>query len=250
MARLSGVGDHDVIHAAPGILLLAVLVLLILQANTCCAGESKKVIMAATGLAESTKGSVEEQWPASSQFIVVKKDDPSPHISTVYAFEKKGGLWTTIFGPVRAVTGRNGFAQPGGKREGDGRTPTGTYPLGLVFGYPPTVVSSMPYRQMTAQDIWVDDPDSPDYNRLKKRGETTARSSENMVLPDDRYKYGIIIEYNTNPVVPGRGSAIFIHIWKDDKTATAGCVALSEETVLRLIRWLDPAKQPLIVLEK
>ena len=57
----------------------------------------------------------------------------------------------------------------------------------------------MPYRQMTPNDIWVDDPASPDYNRLKKRGQTQARSFEDMVLPDDRYKYGIVIEYNTAP---------------------------------------------------
>ena len=107
----------------------------------------------------------------------------------------------------------------------------------------------MPYRPMTPHDVWVDDPASPDYNRLKKRGETAARSFEDMVLPDDRYKYGIVIEYNTNPVIPGHGSAIFLHIWKNNTTPTAGCVAISEENILKLIRWLDPAKKPLIVIE-
>ena len=103
---------------------------------------------------------------------------------------------------------------------------------------------------MTRQDIWVDDPRSPDYNRLKKRAETAARSFEDMVLPDDRYKHGIVIEYNTHPIIPGLGSAIFLHIWKDPATPTAGCVAISEENLLKLIHWLDPAKEPLIVIEK
>lgn len=146
------------------------------------------------------------------------------------------------------MTGRNGFAEVDAKREGDGRTPEGVYPLGLVFGYGATADSRMPYRRMTDRDIWVDDPNSPDYNRLRKKGETRARSFEDMVLPDHRYKYGIVVEYNTNPVVPGRGSAIFIHIWKDETTATSGCVALSEENILKLIRWLDPARKPLVML--
>jgi len=204
--------------------------------------------LAPTALTASTKESLETRWPASSQLVVVRNDGLLPHISTVGAFEKKSGTWVPVFGPLRATTGRNGFAAAGGKREGDGMTPAGIYPLGLVFGYPSTVTSAMPYRRMTRQDIWVDDPASPDYNRLKRKEETKARSFEDMVLPDSRYKYGIVVEYNTNPVVPGRGSAIFVHIWKDENTATAGCVALSEENILKLIRWLDPAKKPLILL--
>jgi L,D-peptidoglycan transpeptidase YkuD (ErfK/YbiS/YcfS/YnhG family) len=232
------------------LVVLFVFLSLILPVKACFAGECKEVVVTAMALTESTKGSVEQQWPASSQLIVVRNDGPLPHISTLHALEKKDGTWTPVFGPVRVMAGPNGFAEVDGKREGDGRTPVGIYPLGLVFGYPSSVVSAMPYRRMTLQDIWVDDPDSPDYNHLKKRVETTARSFENMVLPDDRYKYGIVIEYNTKPVIPGRGSAIFLHIWKNDTTPTAGCVAMSEENILKLINWLDPAKKPLIVIEK
>ncbi len=249
MARTSRVAAYDAIHIALTTALLAVLFASILQATTCFGGESTEVAIGANPLAESTKGSVERHWPASSQIIVVRNDGPLPHISTLHTFEKKGGTWTPVIGPVRTMTGRNGFAAAAEKRESDGRTPMGIYPLGLVFGYGGTVDSRMPYRQMTAQDIWVDDPCSPDYNRLKKKGETRARSFEDMVLPDHRYRYGIVVEYNTSPVVPGRGSAIFIHIWKDETTATSGCVALSEQNILKLIRWLDPAHKPLIVIE-
>jgi len=237
------------LFALGGLLLCAILFRSILQTKDCFAGESGEVVLAPAALTASMKESLETHWSASSQLVAVTNNGSLPHISSIHAFEKKNGTWVPVFGPLCATTGRNGFAAAGGKREGDGMTPVGIYSLGLVFGYPPSVTSAMPYRRMTRQDIWVDDPASPDYNRLKKKGETKARSFEEMVLPDNRYKYGIVVEYNTNPVVPGRGSAIFIHIWKDKNTATAGCVALSEENILKLIRWLDPAKKPLILLE-
>jgi len=246
--RLKRVGFYSLF--APGALFLcAILLHSILQTKDCFAGESGEAALAPAALTASTKESLETHWPASSQLVVVRNDGSLPHISSLRAFEKKNGTWVPVFGPARATTGRNGFAAAGGKREGDGKTPSGIYSLGLVFGYPSSVTSAMPYRRMTRQDIWVDDPASPDYNRLKKKEETKARSFEDMVLHDNRYKYGIVVEYNTNPVVPGRGSAIFIHIWKDENTATAGCVALSEQNILSLIRWLDPARIPLIVLE-
>lgn len=220
-----------------------------IQVNTGVARGSSDMTVAAVAPSEAMKEALTRRWPDTSHLILVGNDGPLPHNSTLCAFESSGGTWTLILGPVPAMTGRNGFAGAGGKREGDGRTPVGTYPLGLVFGYPSTVDSVMPYRPMTHHDVWVDDPASPDYNRLKKRAETAARSFEDMVLPDDRYKYGIVIEYNTDPVIPGHGSAIFLHIWKNNTTPTAGCVAISEENILKLIRWLDPAKKPLIVIE-
>ncbi|MCX5849146.1 MAG: L,D-transpeptidase family protein, partial [Deltaproteobacteria bacterium] len=151
------------------------------------------------------------------------------------------------FEPIDAVIGRNGFAAAGEKREGDGKTPSGIYPLKITFGYDESVKSKMPYRQAVADDIWVDDPTADDYNRWTKKSETRATSYEMMKRDDDLYKYGIVIEYNTDPVIKGNGSAIFLHIWKGEGTTTAGCVAVSEENILKIIEWLDPAASPLII---
>jgi len=189
-------------------------------------------------------------FPNSSQVILVTRAGVSGPHAQLSAFDMDEGVWKPIIGPAPAMIGRNGFSISGEKREGDGKTPTGVYRFGFAFGYGPMINSAMPYRQVTRSDIWVDDPASPDYNQIKKRGETGAKSFEDMVLPDDRYKYGIVITYNTDPVVPGRGSAIFLHIWKDPKTPTSGCVAISEENILKLLKWLDPAKHPLIMLQK
>jgi hypothetical protein len=63
---------------------------------------------------------------------------------------------------------------------------------------------------------------------------------------DDLYKWGIFVAHNA-AATPGAGSCIFMHIWKNSSTATIGCTAMAERHLVRLLRWLDPAAQPLLV---
>ena len=184
----------------------------------------------------------------SSQILLVTDD--SFFIFTrakLYVMEKNGDNWKIAFGPFNTVIGKNGVATPGEKREGDGKTPSGIYPLKLTFGYNESIKTKMPYRQLLADDIWVDDINAEDYNRWTKKQKTHAASYEMMKRDDDLYKYGIVIEYNTNPVIKGNGSAIFLHTWKGKGIPTAGCVAVSEENLIKILEWLDPAASPLII---
>ena len=166
----------------------------------------------------------------------------------VYAMEKSGLTWRQAMGPLVAVAGRNGFAPPGEKREGDGRTPSGLYRLETAFGYAEFIDTKMPYRQATENDLWIDDPDAPDYNRWVRKSNTRAASYEKMRRNDDLYKYGLVIEYNTDPVLKNYGSAIFLHVWAGAGSATAGCVAVSEEDILKILGWLNPAARPAILI--
>lgn len=186
----------------------------------------------------------------SSQLLLVRNTSPSPGSVDVEvtALEKREGRWQRPFAPLKGVIGRNGFAPPGEKREGDGRTPSGTFPLGTVFGYAPSFPTRMPYRQAGADDLWVDDSAAPDYNRWVTRGTTQAASFERMRRDDDLYKLGIVVEYNTHPVIKDRGSAIFFHLWRGKGIATAGCIALAEEDLLKIVRWLDPAARPAVMM--
>lgn len=168
-------------------------------------------------------------------------------LAVLAAWERQGGGWRQAGASVAAAIGRGGFVSPDRKREGDGGTPTGIYPLGTVFGYAPAAATTMPYRQITASDRWVDDPESPSYNRWV-HGEPEAASWEEMLRADGLYRHGIVIEYNTAPIVPGKGSAIFIHLWRGPGEPTAGCVALDEADLVRLIGWLAPDKNPVVVL--
>jgi L,D-peptidoglycan transpeptidase YkuD (ErfK/YbiS/YcfS/YnhG family) len=166
----------------------------------------------------------------------------------VYAAEKKHDDWKRVSGPMEAAIGKNGFALPGEKREGDGKTPSGIFSLKRTFGYDKTVKTKMSYRQASEEDLWVDDPNAPDYNQWVKQGETGAASYEKMKREDGQYKYGIVIEYNTDPVIKGHGSAIFFHVWKGKDFPTAGCVAVSEEDIIKIFGWLDPNAFPLIIM--
>lgn len=184
----------------------------------------------------------------SSQVLLVMGEAPSGSTALLYALEKRDGGWRTAFPPLPALIGRNGFAPPGKKKEGDVRTPSGVFALKRAFGYAAAVDTRLSYRQAGDNDIWVDDSNSPDYNRWGRKGETSATSFEQMKMNDDRYKYGIVIEYNTSPVIKGAGSAIFIHVRLGENLSTMGCVALAESDILRVLGWLEPKAKPLAIL--
>ena len=209
------------------------------------------LLLAACAAQHRTSASIEkvarEKLETAGQVLLVKENRflfwTSP---SVCAMERQNGVWTEVFVPMPAVIGRNGFAPLHEKREGDGRTPSGLYRLGTVFGYAESVETRMPYRQALVNDLWVDDPGAPDYNRWVKLHETKAASYEKMKRDDDQYKYGLVIEYNTHPVITGLGSAIFLHVREKRGAPTSGCIALSEEDLLKILGWLHPAAAPVI----
>ncbi len=106
----------------------------------------------------------------ASQVLLVTSEASTSIYSLITPLEKNKGKWSIAMPPIHGVTGRGGFADPGGKKEGDGKTPSGVFRLQTAFGYMPTAPTRMTYRQVTAEDLWVDDIDAPDYNRWVKRG--------------------------------------------------------------------------------
>jgi L,D-peptidoglycan transpeptidase YkuD (ErfK/YbiS/YcfS/YnhG family) len=177
------------------------------------------------------------------QILVVAS--PFSGVSAItYGMERHGCGWFPALGAIEVVVGRNGIALPGEKREGDGKTPSGLFPLEGAFGYPLHATTKMTYRQFADDDVWVDDPDSPDYNTVKKRADTDSSSAESMRRTDNLYEYGLIIGYNRNPVVKGLGSAIFFHVWEGRGIATAGCIAMARDEMIATLAWLDPARNP------
>jgi L,D-peptidoglycan transpeptidase YkuD (ErfK/YbiS/YcfS/YnhG family) len=155
--------------------------------------------------------------------------------------EYRGSLVLWPGGSARAAVGRAGVTLAKNKKEGDGATPAGIYPL--VSGFyradrmsPPR--SRLPMRALSPDDAWVDDPADPHYNRL-----TTLpypAHAEPMWLKDGVYDLLVVIGYNLDPVVPGAGSAIFLHIARPDFSPTAGCVAVEREVLIGLMPLLGP----------
>lgn len=181
------------------------------------------------------------------QLVLVYNETLNDPQAKLFTLQKDKEEWSIVLGPVQAGIGENGFAAPGDKVEGDGKTPGGIFKLGHLFTYLDSVNTRMPFTRTTPEDKWIDDTESPDYNQYV-RGETSAKSYENLKLKSDHYKYCLVIEYNTNPVVKGKGSAIFFHLRDSESETTAGCVAVSESDMLQILKWLDPDKHPLILM--
>ena len=137
----------------------------------------------------------------------------------------------------RCAVGRAGIAQK--IREGDGITPVGTWPLRMVLYRPDRLAPPrcvLPVAPLRPQDGWCDTPTDPDYNtlvRLPHRG-----SAESMWRDDHLYDVVVVVGYNDDPVVAGKGSAIFLHLARTDFTPTAGCVALPLPDLLEALAQL------------
>jgi L,D-peptidoglycan transpeptidase YkuD (ErfK/YbiS/YcfS/YnhG family) len=166
--------------------------------------------------------------------------------ATLQAFTKTSSGWTRTFGPWSARIGRNGFAPPGEKREGDMRTPSGSYGFDFMFGVRSSPGVRYAYKYVTGSYyVWDDDPSSARYNLwTDTRTQAAGRSPEPMhQVP--AYNYSAVIAYNTART-PGLGSAIFLHV--GGSSGTAGCVSLPTGELLDVLRWLDPAKGPRIIM--
>ena len=180
----------------------------------------------------------------SSQLLLV-----SSHVSgaSLRCYEKgKTGIWRVVrgIGVARRHTGINGVTDT--KKEGDGCTPSGFHPLGYAFGCRPIPETKLPYRTVTKQSFWVDDPSSIYYNTwVEGTRHADWASAERLYDYPDSYAYAVIIEYNTSCSVPGKGSAIFLHCGSSE---TSGCVAVAEHVLLKILRWLVPEKKPGILI--
>jgi D-alanyl-D-alanine dipeptidase len=200
----------------------------------------------------------------SRQCLVVVAKDWTSTTGVLRAFDRGSAAtaWK-IRGPeITVVLGKKGLgwglgllnAKSTGPRkiEGDNKVPAGIFRLGPAFGYAPAEEArwiKLKYVSLTAETEGVDDPHSRYYNQLVERSKIERvdwRSSEHMRRTDDLYKWGIFVAHNP-AATPGAGSCIFIHIWRNSSAATVGCTAMPEPDLVQLLRWLDPAADPILV---
>ena len=197
--------------------------------------------------------------PRTEQLIVVTTEGWDAVQGKLNAYEWRNNCWTHRLRNVPVVVGKKGLAWGSGlhdkslitgpvKREGDGRSPAGIYPLTGLFGYM-DLQKKMDYLKVDKNTFCIDDPSSAYYNKVVHSDTVTKdwNSAETMKLKSDNYKYGIFVGYNTDSVRVNSGSCIFIHIWDDKNSPTAGCTALTENNILKLIRLLNKEKNPLLV---
>lgn len=135
---------------------------------------------------------------------------------------------------IDCTIGRGGARAAADKREGDGCTPLGRWPIRAVLLRPGKVTATginLPWRWLRDQDGWSDDAADPAYNRPVRL--PRAFSAERLIRRDDAYDVIVILGHNDAPPVPGLGSAIFFHL--SEGRPTAGCVAVDQADMLRLL---------------
>ncbi|MEO3434442.1 L,D-transpeptidase family protein [Inquilinus sp. CAU 1745] len=135
---------------------------------------------------------------------------------------------------ARCALGRSGVAAV--KREGDGVTPVGLFPLRRALyrpdrGAPPE--TALPVAPIGPEDGWCDDPADPAYNRPVALPHPAGH--ERMWRDDRLYDIVVVLGHNDDPPVPGRGSAIFLHVAREDHGPTEGCVAMAPDDLRRLL---------------
>ena len=173
------------------------------------------------------------------------------------------GDWVSVAGPFPVLFGKNGLAwgtglagqnEPGlRKKERDGRAPAGVFEIGHVFGYDPHLPpgGDYPYHQVTEADVWSDDPRSPNYNRhivIDPKNPPDNYTHEKMRSGDFAYHWLVDIRHNSDPPVPGAGSAIFFHTRRGVNRPTAGCTTMAKENLVKLITWLRANRHPCYAL--
>lgn len=194
-----------------------------------------------TALIEKAGISAEEL--SFQQLVVV---DSSSTSAVVNCFEKKNGVWTQAEGlaSINGFVGRQGVSSDA--NENASYTPQGLFSIGTGFGIMDDPGTGLDYIKVKQDSYWVDDPNSKYYNQyVEGTADKDWSSAEHLISCSPDYNYCFFIEYNTNPVVPGKGSAFFMHV---GSTSTAGCVAVSQGDMINILRWLKKSSQPHILI--
>ena len=146
------------------------------------------------------------------------------------------GHWST-----RCALGRGGVTPALRKREGDGASPAGVWPIRRVLYRPDAGAcpqTRLETRPIAPDDGWCDAPQDPAYNRPVKL--PYPASAEQMWRSDSVYDIVVVLGHNDDPVIPGAGSAIFFHLARPDWGPTEGCVAVTRRDMEHVLSHLSP----------
>lgn len=140
----------------------------------------------------------------------------------------------------RCALGKGGLTRD--KREGDGATPIGTWPLRRVLYRPDRLAApttaGLPVAALDPADGWCDAPEHPAYNRPVRL--PFEASHETMWRDDPLYDVVVVLGHNDAPPVPGAGSAIFLHVARPAFEGTEGCIALALPDLLDVLEDCGP----------
>ena len=202
-----------------------------------------------TGVCPPTLANQLASTRGAKQLITVVAARRRSTLGSLRLWRRNAVCWRPVAGPWPAWLGERGVSA--NKREGDRTTPAGAFGfLPTMYGIAPSPGVRYRWHRIVCGDWWVEDPRSPWYNQFRHvpcGSKPPFRvTSEDMSRSPTAYRYLAVIAYNTSPVVPGRGSGIFLHV--STGRPTLGCISLPRPRLVALLRWLRPASAPLIVI--
>ncbi len=195
----------------------------------------QKVEVAVTVADGGSKAAALECAATAEQIVLVEYNGGSK--ATLSIHEKKDGAWTQL-SSCKAYVGKNGIDK---SVAGDKRTPTGTYNLTTPFGIKADPGAKMAYTKVTKYHYWCGASNSGYYNQLVDERAVNRKhtsSDEYLINYKGVYNYCMFIDYNAEGKA-GKGSCIFLHCTGRNKY-TAGCVAVSESMMKKIIQWARP----------
>lgn len=217
------------------------------------------------GFAQNRESKTLDFYSKSLQAVVVTTKDWNSVQGEARLFERKtaNSKWIAAANFFPIVVGKNGVAWGVGlhklptdtgrvllKTEGDGKAPAGIFALTSAFGSGEKLTYvKLPYTRLTVSIECVDDVKSANYNLIvdaKKIGNTDWKSSEKMLAVGEQYDLGVFVAHNFERQAGG-GSCIFLHIWKNSDTGTAGCTAMARKNIESVLRFLNPQKNPVLI---
>ena len=209
-------------------------------------GAVAAVVAAVVGTLASCAATVPDRlnlpFGDAQQIIVVTAPTWTSTSGSLTTYEKVDGQWRIVQAALPTRLGRGGFSAD--HHEGDGTTPAGSFPVTGIMGRQPDPGVRFHYRQLVPGDCWVSDATSPAYNQLVGASPCAKPNEDMYAIGVGPYRYLATVGYNVEPIVPGLGSAIFLHRHQYDSAGrtvpTSGCVSLSEADLLAVLRWLDP----------
>jgi L,D-peptidoglycan transpeptidase YkuD (ErfK/YbiS/YcfS/YnhG family) len=204
------------------------------------------------------------------QDIVVTGTSRTSTYATLRTYAKADdGTWSARYAAMPARIGYGGWVPAARRIQLTGTTPQGTFTLTTAFGLAADPGTAMDYRRVDATDYWVGDNRDPKTYNLFQPSATHYRSwrlsqAERLAADPVQYQYAVMIDFNrpaassvtwsakrheyvtSRPTDVRRGSAIFLHV--NGRGSTAGCVSIPRTDLVAVLRWLNPAMHPRIVM--
>ncbi len=183
-----------------------------------------------------------------SQLITAVAPAPGSTTGRVIWWERWAGRWHQS-GSAPARFGANGLTEGATRTQGTSTTPTGLFELPYAFGIQRAPAGTdHVYRRVSRDSWWCQDNASAHYNRWVEPlpADCAPGEAEHLVTYEKQYAHALVIAFNYDRPVRGRGAGIFLHV--NGKGATAGCVSVPERAMRAILRWADPRRRPHIAI--